>query len=162
MSSGEPPIAARPEHARRTLPRWRTPGLGWQGWRWGRPLISGAVGMAIVVAFLAVRGGPPTDAVDPLTGVQLGGWNRLEDMHLLIVVNGASSDGNSGTWRIETNSPNILKRRGWAPDSISAGDEVVIEGFPANDGSNAMRVYRVRFADGRELIGQRPAFGIER
>ncbi len=45
--------------------------------------------MAIVVAFLAVRGGPPTDAVDPLTGVQLGGWNRLEDMHLLIVVNGA-------------------------------------------------------------------------
>ena len=87
---------------------------------------------------------------------------RFRNPHGMIVVDGTSSDGVSGTWKIETNSPNILRRRGWTPDSISAGDEVVIDGFPANDGSTAMRVYRVRFADGRELIGQRPAVGIER
>jgi len=82
-----------PEHARRTRTRWRTDGLGWHGWRWGRPLIGGAVGMAIIVTFLAVRGGTSTEAVDPLTGVQLGGWNRLEDVHLLIVANGAIAVG---------------------------------------------------------------------
>lgn len=87
---------------------------------------------------------------------------RFRNPHGVIRVNGASSDGTEGTWTIETNSPNILKRRGWTEESIKAGDEVVIEGFPANDGSLAMRVYRVTFADGRELIGQRPAAGIER
>jgi len=86
---------------------------------------------------------------------------RFRNPHGMIVVQGTSSDGLSGAWKIETNSPNILRRRGWTADSISAGDEVVIEGFPANDGSTSMRVYRVRFADGRELIGQRPAVGIE-
>jgi hypothetical protein len=87
---------------------------------------------------------------------------RFRNPHGMIVVDGTSADGVSGNWKIETNSPNILQRRGWSADSIRVGDEVVIEGFPARDGSAAMRVYRVRFADGRELIGQRPAVGIER
>jgi hypothetical protein len=87
---------------------------------------------------------------------------RFRNPHGMIRLTGASADGVEGTWTIETNSPNILKRRGWAEDSIKPGDEIVIEGFPANDGSLAMRVYRVSFADGRELIGQRPAAGIER
>lgn len=87
---------------------------------------------------------------------------RFRNPHGTIRVTGTSADGAEGTWTIETNSPNILKRRGWAEDSIGIGDEVVVEGFPANDGSLAMRVYRIRFPDGRELIGQRPAAGIER
>jgi len=87
---------------------------------------------------------------------------RFRNPHGMILVDGFSADGQQGVWKIETNSPNILRRRGWAADSIVAGDEVVIEGFPAIDGSTSMRVYRIRFADGRELIGQRPAAGIER
>jgi hypothetical protein len=59
-------------------------------------------------------------------------------------------------WKIETNSPNILRRRGWSESSIKPGDVVSIEGYPARDGSNMMRVYRVVFADGHELVGQRP------
>ncbi|HEY5623895.1 MAG TPA: DUF6152 family protein [Gammaproteobacteria bacterium] len=86
---------------------------------------------------------------------------RFRNPHGMIVLNGAGADGVTASWKIETNSPNILRRRGWTPESIAAGDEVVIEGFPSNDGSNSMRVYRVQFADGRELIGQRPAVGIE-
>lgn len=64
--------------------------------------------------------------------------------------------GAEEAWKIETNSPNILRRRGWSEASIKAGDAVTIEGYPARDGSTSMRVYRVTFADGRELIGQRP------
>ena len=87
---------------------------------------------------------------------------RFRNPHGMIVLNGTSADGVTGSWKIETNSPNILRRRGWSPDSISPGDEVTITGFPARDGSDSMRVYRVEFADGRELIGQRPAAGVER
>jgi hypothetical protein len=62
--------------------------------------------------------------------------------------------------KAETNSPNILRRRGWVPDSLKPGDRVTVEGFPARDGSSSMRISRVTFADGRELTGQRPAVGI--
>ncbi|MEE9276942.1 MAG: hypothetical protein V3V06_00850 [Dehalococcoidia bacterium] len=89
------PESASPgyEHGRRALPRWRDTRLDWQGWRWGRPFIGGFVGFAIVVVFLAIRGGTPTEPIDELTGTQRGGWNRLEDVHLLIVANGAIGMG---------------------------------------------------------------------
>ena len=70
---GAPPIAAFERNAPRIL----------------RPLAGGAVGASIIVLFLALRGGPPTDEIDALTGTQRGGWNRLEDVHLLIVTNAA-------------------------------------------------------------------------
>jgi hypothetical protein len=76
--------------------------------------------------------------------------------HGLVLLDETRADGTIVHWRIETNSPNILRRRGWAPDSVKSGDEVTIEGYPARDGSSSMRVARLVFADGRELTGQRP------
>ena len=87
---------------------------------------------------------------------------RFRNPHGMVVLDASAARDGSEIWRIETNSPNILRRRGWSPDSIRPGDEVSITGFPARDGSLSMRVYRVAFADGRELIGQRPAAGVER
>jgi hypothetical protein len=78
----------------------------------------------------------------------------------LDVVDVADGGAIVGRWTAETNSPNILRRRGWTADSIRPGDRVTIEGYPARDGSNSMRIYRVTYADGRELTGQRPSVGI--
>jgi hypothetical protein len=76
--------------------------------------------------------------------------------HGLLMMTAKDSSGAEQHWRIETNSPNILRRRGWSEDSIKPGDLVTVEGYPARDGSASMRVYRVTFPDGRELVGQRP------
>ena len=76
--------------------------------------------------------------------------------HGLLTLTAKDASGVEQHWRIETNSPNILRRRGWSEDSIKPGDQVTIEGYPARDGSPSMRVYRVTFPDGRELVGQRP------
>jgi hypothetical protein len=76
--------------------------------------------------------------------------------HGVVLLTAKGADGVAQHWKIETNSPNILRRRGWTETSIKPGDVVSIEGYPARDGSNFMRVYRVTYADGRELIGQRP------
>ena len=76
--------------------------------------------------------------------------------HGVLLLTATGADGAEERWKIETNSPNILRRRGWNETSIKPGDRVTVEGYPARDGSSFMRVYRVTFADGRELVGQRP------
>jgi hypothetical protein len=76
--------------------------------------------------------------------------------HGVVMLSAAGEGGGAEVWKIETNSPNILRRRGWSETSIKPGDVVTIEGYPARDGSHFMRVYRVKYADGRELVGQRP------
>jgi hypothetical protein len=80
--------------------------------------------------------------------------------HGVLMVTAKGDDGAEQQWKIETNSPNILRRRGWTETSIKPGDAVTIEGYAARDGSNFMRVYRVTYADGRELVGQRPDPGV--
>jgi hypothetical protein len=76
--------------------------------------------------------------------------------HGILLLDAKGGDGEPQAWKIETNSPNILRRRGWNEASIKAGDAVTVEGYPARDGSSFMRVFRVFYADGRELVGQRP------
>lgn len=60
-------------------------------WPAARPLVGGAVGTAIIVGFLAGRGGDPSGPFDAITGTQRGGWNRHEDFHLALVVGGAAA-----------------------------------------------------------------------
>lgn len=80
---------------------------------------------------------------------------RFANPHGVIEWTATDESGEEVTWRAETNSPNILKRRGWSRDSLQPGDEVTVTGFPARDESAYMRVSRVDFADGRDpLIGQ--------
>lgn len=56
-------------------------------------------------------------------------------------------------WRAETNSPSILRRRGWTPDSLHVGDKVTLEGWRARDGSRYIRLKSAQFPDGRP-VGQ--------
>jgi hypothetical protein len=84
---------------------------------------------------------------------------RFTNPHGLVNFTVTAGDGSEQAWRAETNSPNVLRRRGWSADSIKPGDRITVHGYPSHDGSNYMRIYRVIHADGRELIGQRPAPG---
>jgi hypothetical protein len=81
---------------------------------------------------------------------------RFRNPHGVLLFTVTDAGGETAEWKAETNSPNILRRRGWNEQSIRPGDRVTIEGYPARDGSNFMRIYRVAYADGRELVGQRP------
>jgi Family of unknown function (DUF6152) len=76
--------------------------------------------------------------------------------HGIITLKVEGKDGAADEWKAETNSPNILRRRGWTEASIKPGDRIKVEGYPSRDGSRYLRLYRVIFADGHELVGQRP------
>ena len=42
----------------------------------------------------------------------------------------------TGTWDIELNSPNNLKRQGWKPTSVKAGDKITLLANPLRDMSD--------------------------
>ncbi len=79
---------------------------------------------------------------------------KFSNPHGMVTFNVTDASGQVAQWRAETNSPNILRRRGWSRDSLKAGDEITVLGFPARDGTSYMRVSKITFADGHELIGQ--------
>jgi hypothetical protein len=59
--------------------------------------------------------------------------------------------GKKVEWKAETNSPSILERRGWKRDSLKAGDQIILEGWKARDGSRYMRMRKVTMADGTPI-----------
>ena len=54
-------------------------------------------------------------------------------------------------WGIESQSPRILFNRGWGPDTVKAGESVVVDIHPARDGMPGGQMLRVTFTDGRVI-----------
>lgn len=58
-------------------------------------------------------------------------------------------------WRAETNSPSILRRRGWSAESLHVGEKITVEGWLARDGSKYLRLRSAQRENG-EPIGTAP------
>jgi hypothetical protein len=61
-------------------------------------------------------------------------------------------DGTVVPWLIEGGSPNQLIKLGVTKNTLSAGTELVIEGYQAKDGTNKAVGRNFVFADGRRLF----------
>lgn len=81
---------------------------------------------------------------------------QFRNPHGLIRLTVRGADGSEQSWKAETNSPSILERRGWKRDTLKAGDAITVDGWPARDGSNYLRMRSVRRADGTP-VGNAPA-----
>ncbi len=55
-------------------------------------------------------------------------------------------------WEFELGSPNGLARRGWTRHSMKEGEQVVVDGYLAKDGSHLANAKHVKLADGRKLF----------
>jgi hypothetical protein len=92
-----------------------------------------------------------TDKTIAVTGVVTE--FRFSNPHGLIKLEVTAKDGSTQAWAAETNSPSILVRRGWSKTSLTPGEKVTVEGWPARDGSRYLRMQKVTRANG-ELIGK--------
>lgn len=72
-----------------------------------------------------------------------------------IVTLAVTEGGHQVIWRAETNSPSILRRRGWSSDSLQVGEKITVEGWPARDGSKYLRLRSATRANG-EPVGKAP------
>jgi hypothetical protein len=71
--------------------------------------------------------------------------------HGTIELDVKAPDGKTEVWRVETNSPSILRRLGWTKDSIQIGQTVTIVGWLSRDGSNYMRLQGASDKDGKPI-----------
>lgn len=72
--------------------------------------------------------------------------------HAWIYITVEGEDGTPAQWAMELGSPNLLMRNGWRSDSLKPGDEVVITGHRARDGSLMANARTVRLADGERVF----------
>jgi len=60
--------------------------------------------------------------------------------------------GKVSPWAAEMGNVNALMRRGWTKRSLKPGDEVIISGFRAKDGSLNINARSVKLPDGHEML----------
>src|ERR1700747_2072245 len=68
-----------------------------------------------------------------------GKFTKIDWMnpHSWIYLEVAGADGKTVSWRCEAAPPNALYRAGWRSDTFKPGEEIVITGFAAKDGTPA-------------------------
>jgi hypothetical protein len=72
--------------------------------------------------------------------------------HARFYVDVRDEKGTVTNWNLELASPNVLVRNGWSRKSLTVGDEIVVEGSLAKDGSKMANARVVRLADGRRVF----------
>ena len=77
---------------------------------------------------------------------------QFRNPHGLIRLDVPGTEGAIEKWKVETNSPSILERRGWSRTTLKAGDRIQVEGWPARDGTHYLRMRLVTRPDG-SVIG---------
>ena len=79
--------------------------------------------------------------------------------HAWIHIDVKDDSGKVTNWMIECGAPNVLFRRGITKNSVSAGMEVVVDGYRAKDGSNRANGKDVTLTDGKKLFLGTPGSG---
>jgi hypothetical protein len=72
--------------------------------------------------------------------------------HIWFYVDVKNPDGSVTNWGFSGGAPGVLQRRGVSRSSMKIGDEVVVQGFRAKDGSSNGSGDSVTFSDGRRVF----------
>jgi hypothetical protein len=71
--------------------------------------------------------------------------------HSVVELQVKDEKGQVQIWEGELTSNTNLAQRGWTAASIEYKEEITLVGFPAKNGSRAMRVTKIVLANGKEL-----------
>ena len=72
--------------------------------------------------------------------------------HIWVYLDVKDESGAVEHWQCEGGAPNGLTRQGWGRQSLKNGDEILIEGFRAKDGTNTCNSRTVKLPDGRRVF----------
>lgn len=75
-----------------------------------------------------------------------------QNPHIWFYLDVADANGAVTTWGFSGGAPGMLMRRGINRDVLKLGEELLVEGFRARDGSNNASGGKVTFTDGRSVF----------
>jgi hypothetical protein len=84
-----------------------------------------------------------------LTGTVTG--FEFSNPHVEIYFDVKDDKGKLEKWSAEAASLTMLARDGWNRSSLKPGDQITVYGHRAKNGSNAMRLQKIRMPNGQEL-----------
>lgn len=73
--------------------------------------------------------------------------------HVWIYLNVQDESGKLVNWGFEMGAPQQVRSRGWDRDTLKAGDEIIVEGSLARDGSARMNARTVTWAATGQSLG---------
>lgn len=84
-----------------------------------------------------------------------GTITRIEwsNPHSYFYIDVKDEKGNVANWGCEGAGPGALTRRGWKKGDVKLGDTLIVDGYPAKDGSHLIDARRVTLPDGRVVSG---------
>jgi hypothetical protein len=72
--------------------------------------------------------------------------------HAWIHIDVKDASGKATAWMVECGSPNTLLRRGFTRASVAVGQEIVVDGYQAKDGTNRANGRDVTLPGGQKLF----------
>jgi hypothetical protein len=72
--------------------------------------------------------------------------------HGWIHIDVKDANGKVASWAVETGAPNALARLGVKRDSLPIGQEVIITGYRAKDGSTTINGNKITTPDGKDFL----------
>ena len=112
------------------------------------------IGLAVSVPIFAHHSSSSYDMEHPVNLKGVVSNIEWTNPHVFIFLDVKEDKGNVEEWRVEGNSPNMLTRVGWKKEMIKAGDQLVVNGAVAKNGSKIMRLISVTLANGQKFDGQ--------
>jgi len=96
-----------------------------------------------------------TAAYDLVHGTIISGVvTRFEMLspHGIIALDVSGEDAAVEHWTVAIDSPLVLRRLGWAKNTVKDGDKITVIGNRAKNGSFHLRAVEVQLPDGRKLM----------
>ena len=120
-------------------------------------LFIGAVGFGLLFPVMPASAHHAFAAeFDAKKGIKVSGTiTKLEwtNPHAWLYVDVKDESGKLTSWSFELGSPNGLMRQGWSRNSMKIGDEVIVDGSLAKDGSKGGNARSVTMAATGKKLG---------
>jgi hypothetical protein len=93
------------------------------------------------------------DAQKPVTKKGIVTKIDWANPHVWFYINVKNDSGQTENWGFEMGGPNSLRTSGWTKDTMKIGDEVIVEGSLAKNGSRNVNAKNVTMASTGKKLG---------
>jgi hypothetical protein len=72
--------------------------------------------------------------------------------HIWVYLDVREKDGKLTPWQCEGGAPNALTRQGWTRNTFTLGEDIIVEGWQAKNGTNTCNARTWKLGDGRVVL----------